>query len=197
LRALNAAPAAAFIEAIVVGDRIRSWVPRVMAGDRLKIQAAQAKAHEAVVRTLTDAVYGKGQLELLDRICATDFVDHDPYPGTPPTLAGFRQGIGLLRAACPGLTFAIEDVITGDDRVAFRGTLSGTQTGSLPGLAPSGRPFRVGTMDIVRLRDGRIAEHWGRIDTAGLRQQVQAAAPAPAVTPAKPAAPAPVSSPRK
>jgi len=188
LRSLNAAPAAAFIEAIVVDGRIRSWVPRVMAGDRLKIQAAQARANEAVVRTVAEAVVGKGQLDLLERLCTTDFIDHDPLPGSPPTVAGYRQGLATLRGACSGLAMSIDDVIAADDRVVVRGVLSGTQTGAINGIPSAGKSFKVGYIDIVRVRDGRMAEHWGRIDTAGLRQQLQ---PAGGGTPA-PSAPAKV-----
>lgn len=36
----------------------------------------------------------------------------------------------------------------------------GTATGSFFG-PPSGRPVVVAVMDVVRMRDGRIVEHWG------------------------------------
>lgn len=179
LRALDAAPVAAFIEAIVVGGKIRSWVPRVAAGDRLKIQAAQAKANEAVVRALTEGVIGKGQVELIDRLCASTFVDHDPFPGALSTLAGFRKSVEAWRGACSGLSLTIDDLLTADDRVVVRGTLSGTQIGPLPGISAGGRSFKVESIDIFRVRDGRITEHWGRIDTAAMKQQL---VPAPAAT---------------
>jgi len=187
LRALDAAPAAAFIEAIVVDGRIRSWVPRISAGDRLKIQTAQARSNEAMIRTLADGVIGRGQLDLLDRLCASGFVDHDPFPGAAPTLAGFRQGVAAWRGACAGLTLSIDDLLTADDRVVVRGTLAGSQTGPLPGIASAGRPFKIESIDIYRIRDGRIAEHWGRIDTAALKQQLTAPA-AEIRPPARPAA---------
>lgn len=177
LRALNAAPVAAFVEAIVVDGRIRSWVPRIMAGDRLKIQGAQAKANEAVAREAVDVIRGRGELAVLDRVCATAFVDHNAAPGAAATAAGLKTRIAAIRSACGGLAVAIEDAIASADRVVIRGTVEGTQTGALPGLPTPGRSFRVGFIDIFRLQDGKVAEHWGQVDAAAMQQQLSPAPP--------------------
>jgi len=181
LRALNAAPVAAFVEAIVVDGRIRSWVPRVMAGDRLRIQAAMAKANEGVAREWIGSVRGQGGLEAIERLCASGFVDHNAAAGAAATRAALKARVAAVRSAFSGQTMSIEDVVVAADRVVIRGTVAGNQTAPLPGLPATGRSFNVGYIDILRLQDGLVVEHWGQVDSATMQQQL-APAPAPSAT---------------
>ncbi|MEJ0057667.1 MAG: ester cyclase [Bacteroidota bacterium] len=45
--------------------------------------------------------------------------------------------------------------------VTTRKILSGTHTGDLLGAPASGKKIEIEVIDIVRLLDGRYAEHWG------------------------------------
>uniref|UniRef100_UPI0004891336 ester cyclase n=1 Tax=Burkholderia sp. WSM2232 TaxID=944436 RepID=UPI0004891336 len=47
------------------------------------------------------------------------------------------------------------------DKVTTRKTISGTHTGSLFGIEPSGQRLTIDVIDIVRVRDGQYVEHWG------------------------------------
>ena len=40
------------------------------------------------------------------------------------------------------------------------------------GVAPTGRPVSLRGINIFRIRDGRIAERWGRLDDLGFLQQL-------------------------
>jgi len=59
------------------------------------------------------------------------------------------------------------------DLVATYKTLTGTHTGDFFGTPPTGRRATILVMDLVRYDGGRIAEHWGVIDMAGLMAQLQ------------------------
>jgi predicted ester cyclase len=52
--------------------------------------------------------------------------------------------------------------------VALRYTASGTYEGSVEGAEPTGRPFNMSSMAMVRVADGVIAEKWVRVDALGL-----------------------------
>jgi predicted ester cyclase len=43
------------------------------------------------------------------------------------------------------------------------------------GAEPTGRSFRVEAMDMLRLENGRIAEHWGLMDSASMAEQLSLA----------------------
>jgi predicted ester cyclase len=60
------------------------------------------------------------------------------------------------------------------ERVAVRGTMSGTQRGEFLGIPASGKQFRVTVIDIIRIVDGKATDHWGASDTATMLQQLGA-----------------------
>jgi predicted ester cyclase len=68
----------------------------------------------------------------------------------------------------------IHDMVAAGDRVAIRATYRGTDKGGfIPGMPATGKPFEMEAIYIVRVDDeGRIAEHWGVVDTIGTMAQL-------------------------
>ncbi len=58
--------------------------------------------------------------------------------------------------------------------VAANFTYSGTHRGAYFGIAPTGRRIVFNSCDILMVRDGLIAAHWGAADIAGLLAQLRA-----------------------
>jgi predicted ester cyclase len=50
---------------------------------------------------------------------------------------------------------------------------SATHTQPLQGIAPTGRRFTLRTIDIWRVENGKLAEHWDIVDYAGLQKQLR------------------------
>jgi len=67
----------------------------------------------------------------------------------------------VLRPALSKLTVTIHDQIAEGDKVTTRKTISGVHTGTLLGIRATGREVSISVIDIVRVEDGRYAEHWG------------------------------------
>ena len=66
------------------------------------------------------------------------------------------------KSAFPDMTFTVELLIESDDLVVSNWTVRGTHTGTaFYDLAPSGEPVTINGTAILRIRDGRIVEHWG------------------------------------
>lgn len=55
----------------------------------------------------------------------------------------------------------IHEQLAEGDKVVTRKTVSGIHSGPLFGLGPTGRAVSIDVIDIVRLENGRYAEHWG------------------------------------
>ena len=51
-------------------------------------------------------------------------------------------------------------------------TATGTMTGELAGMAPTGRCATWDEVHIVRMKDGKAVEHWGVVDAFGMFQQL-------------------------
>jgi predicted ester cyclase len=70
------------------------------------------------------------------------------------------------------LRFEVEDEIAEGDRVVQRVTMSGRHTGPLMGREHTDRTFAVRHLNIWRIADGKIADHWGSRDDLGLLKQL-------------------------
>jgi predicted ester cyclase len=53
-------------------------------------------------------------------------------------------------------------------------TISGTHTGDFMGIPATNKSFEVECMDMIRIEDGKCAEHWGVTDMMSLMQQIGA-----------------------
>lgn len=105
---------------------------------------------------------------------AVDYVDHEPDPSVTTCYADFVASLRALFAAFPDVTYTIEDLASQGDEVWTRTRICGTQTGPFNGIPATGRKICVEAIDIVRIADGLIAEHWGLIDELGLLRQLGA-----------------------
>ncbi|HEX6030281.1 MAG TPA: ester cyclase [Tepidiformaceae bacterium] len=117
-------------------------------------------------------VVSGGKTELIDELCAPDFVDHDPLPGTSADLAGIKEFVAQIRAAFPDLQVSVDDLIGEGDRLAVRSTMRGTHEGDFMGIPGSGKKVEVSNYDFVRFENDQAAEHWGVIDSAALMEQL-------------------------
>jgi predicted ester cyclase len=65
-----------------------------------------------------------------------------------------------VRQGFPDAHVEAAAIIADGDLVSFRLDGSGTHLGPLLGVAPTGRTVRIRGIHHVRIRDGRIVEHW-------------------------------------
>lgn len=100
------------------------------------------------------------------------WVGYHPFAGPAPDPELIGRGTAALRAAFPDLRVIEAASISEGDRAAFRWVMSGTQRGEFLGVAPTGKRVEAMGMDIVRLSEGKIAEHWGEFDAIGLLRQL-------------------------
>lgn len=117
-------------------------------------------------------VMSEGKTEVIDELCAPDFVDHDPLPGTTADLAGLKDFVAQIRAAFPDMQVTADDIVAEGDRLAVRSTLRGTHEGDFMGIPGSGKKVEVSNYDFVRFENDQAAEHWGVIDSAALMEQI-------------------------
>lgn len=125
-----------------------------------------------IVIDFIDAVFNRHEVEESTRYFAPDFVENDPWPMQPPTVEGFLAGTRDFLAGFPDARCEIDEVMEAGDRVIVRSRLVGTNTGPFMGAPPTGRRVDVKGIDIVRVAAGRLTEHWGLFDAAGMMMQL-------------------------
>ena len=129
--------------------------------------------NKSIVRRWIEEGWNKGNVSVIDQFYAPDVVQHDPGSPMPVTSsAALKQYVGVFLTAIPDLHFEIDDLIAEGDKVVWRFTSRGTQTGPLLNLPPTGKSSIVTGMVFFRLTDGKIAEVWVNIDNLGLLQQL-------------------------
>ncbi|HEY5066540.1 MAG TPA: ester cyclase [Xanthobacteraceae bacterium] len=110
---------------------------------------------------------------------ADDYVNHQVSAAAPKPAAGVtaKQGtVGYFAArlkGIPDLSVAIEASLASGDMAAASFVYTGTHRGAYFGVAPTGKSLRFTSCDIFRIRDGKIAEHWGMGDIAGTLAQLK------------------------
>jgi steroid delta-isomerase-like uncharacterized protein len=127
--------------------------------------------NKAVVRRYYEEILGAGNVQLLDEIAVPEYDEHDPVPGQDGGLDGLKQRVEMLRNAFQP-RFTLEDMIAEGDRVVVRWTNRGTHVGEFMGIPPTGRAFCIPGIDIHRLSNGRLAEHWHVVDLFSQFQQL-------------------------
>lgn len=117
---------------------------------------------KAVVRRFNEQVIAGGDRAAFDTLMAPGFVNRSAPPGAPTGPESMWNTFeNVLRPALAGLTVTIHDQVGEDEKVTTRKTISGTHVGPLLGVEATGKPVSIDVIDIVRVEDGRYAEHWG------------------------------------
>jgi steroid delta-isomerase-like uncharacterized protein len=128
---------------------------------------------DTVLRRLINEGFSGGRLEVADELIAPDVIEHQDYgPGHAPGAEGVKAVMASLRRAFSDFRLDIEDMAVDGDVAWARNVATGTNDGSFMGHPPTGQPMRIDVIDVVRVRDGRIVEHWGVPDRLGVLRQL-------------------------
>lgn len=120
-----------------------------------------ARTPVGVLREHLTELWGHGRLELAADLYAPDVVDHMPFPGQRPGVAGMLEVVRAIHLGFPDLEFTLHGVhAVGPDRALDVWTFRGTHRGEALGVPPTGRSVEFRGMDLVRVAGGRIAEVW-------------------------------------
>jgi predicted ester cyclase len=93
----------------------------------------------------------------------------EPTPMDSEAWTGFLSG---FVEAFSDLHITVEDAVGDGDLVAQRVHFTGTHTGEFQGLPPTHRNVTFSGLELNRLVDGRVVEHWFQMDSLTLLQQL-------------------------
>ena len=145
---------------VTIGSTARQAAPGRETTDATPSPASHAEALKAVVRRNTEQVQGAGDFALFEELFDDDFVDHTAQPGTTADRAGVRVLYNRPRAAFPDFRPETHWQTTDGDIVTTYKTYHGTRQGGFL-IAPNGKTIQFETVDAMRVRDGKITDHWG------------------------------------
>ncbi len=148
--------------------------------------AVVAAGLAAVPRRAHAADTGEAYNRLLDRyLAAVNAHDTSTFPeiftdayvqhsgrspsGLQAQIANFQR----IFDNWPDFQSRFEDRIFGADKIVVRTTFTGTHAKTVLGFAPTGKKVSWGAIDIWRVENGKLAEHWDMVDVAGLQKQLR------------------------
>ncbi|WP_448044294.1 ester cyclase [Bradyrhizobium liaoningense] len=163
-----------FAVGAVVGLAIISGalVPRAHAEAPSKQSTVETKVKDpkSVLAALGASVFAKKDFSKLDELVREDYIQHNPL--VAQGIKGFREFFEAWFKAVPDFKYNLKKVVAEGDLVWAYGTYSGTQTGDWLGISATGKAYTFDAVDIFRVENGRLAEHWDVLDTYGLFKQL-------------------------
>ncbi len=128
--------------------------------------------NKTLVRRLMEDDISQGNEAVADEIIAPDFFDHTNPPGMQHGIVGHKAVVRLFRTSFPNMRWEIEDIQTDGDKVVIRTMMHGTHIGEFFGISPTNKQVCASGIHVLRIANGKIAEHWGNNDDLGMMQQL-------------------------
>lgn len=121
-------------------------------------------------------VVESGDFALIDELALESYVDHEEgLPGQPPGREGIKYFVKTMRTAFPDIKVKeVTPSLSSGNLEACHVVLTGTHRGELAGVQPTGKHVEFDCTDIIRVEDGKVAEHWGTTDNMSIMRQIGA-----------------------
>jgi len=118
--------------------------------------------NKAIVTRFNRECIEDGNLNSFNELLAHDVVNHAAPAGTPAGPASMIYFImEVLRKGFPHIHVEILDQVAENDKVTTRKILHATHAGEFMGIPATNKKVAIKVIDIIRLKDGKYAEHWG------------------------------------
>lgn len=141
------------------------------------------ETNKAIVRRFIEEVQNQHHLNIVGEIMDPHMIDHfyDAQGMSRPENAveTFKAFYSNMLAAFSDLRVTIHQMLAEGDKVVTHKTFHGTHQGVFRGMPPTGKKITVDVMDIFRIVDGKIVEHWAVVDWLSMMQQLGAVPKAP------------------
>jgi predicted ester cyclase len=114
-----------------------------------------------------------GWEKVWDQLVSPNLIHH--FNSAPKPIIGleankeFNKG---LFQGFPNINQKIEDVIVEGNKVVYRTTIEGTNTGEFLGTPPTGKSVKVNDFTLLRISGGRIVEMWYETNLLEVMQQL-------------------------
>lgn len=104
----------------------------------------------------------------------TDYLAHAPASIETAALDSdaWVEFLGAFLEGFPDLHLEVLDSSADEGTTAQRILFTGTHTGTFRGLPPTGREVEFSGLEINRMVDGKVAEHWFQLDAVTLFEQL-------------------------
>ena len=132
-------------------------------------QASELTPKEVLAKFGAD-IFVKKDFSKLDQWMREDYIQHNPL--VKQGRQGFKDFFQAWFKASPDFKYELKQIISEGDRVWAYGTYSGTHKGDWLGIPATGKAYKFNAVDIFRIENGQLAEHWDVMDVYSLFKQI-------------------------
>ena len=126
--------------------------------------------NKALVQRFYEEIINQRNIAAIDQFVPPGGAVNHTVPAGMPQQG--NQMIGLYLAAFPDAQATVEELLADGDKVVARVSIRGTHQGAFRGIAPTGKPIALLGINIFRIANGKIVEHWGLLDRLSALQQL-------------------------
>jgi predicted ester cyclase len=130
--------------------------------------------NKALVQRFFEEVINQRNLTALDQFVSPTAVNHTVPSGLPKDPS---QLLSLHLNAFPDVKATVVDLLADGDKVVAMVSYRGTQQGAFRSISPTGKPITVMGINIFRIVNGKMEEHWGLADRLSALQQLGVVTP--------------------
>lgn len=132
--------------------------------------------NKRIVRNFYEEVFHRRDLSVADRFMHNDYIQHNP--DADQGITGFIDFHKGFFDAVPDFCATVIQMVAEGDLVYVYNRITGTHTGEgFLNHPPTGNKIAFDAVDMFRLREGKLCEHWDVADTRALFTQVGAIRP--------------------
>jgi len=125
----------------------------------------------SVIRKFVEEGFGNADLYIIDHLMSENCIEHQF--GMSGQKEGLKKAVLSLKLAFTDLDYELIRYCTDGNIVWVHYKATGTHTGPFMGNEATGRKFSIDVMDVVRIDEGQITEHWGVPDRFALLTQLR------------------------
>jgi predicted ester cyclase len=131
--------------------------------------------NKAIVVRFNKEFIEQGNENAFNELLSINVINHSAPAGTPNGKDSFYFFLNkVLRKGFPNLTVEIQEQIAERDLVTTRKKIRATHSGEIFGIPPSNKEVEINIIDIIRIQDGKYAEHWGQSNFDEVLKQISA-----------------------
>jgi predicted ester cyclase len=146
---------------------------RVGKEEAAAVSSEAQEKNKALVRRFLEEIHTKGNLDVIDELLSSDFVDRSLMPGQEGDREGYKRSMAEIMAPWSHTRLIIDDQIAEGDKVLTRITLRGFHDrGEFLGMAPTGKEWDLTSMMVNRIAGGKIVEEWSEGSTDPWQQRL-------------------------
>lgn len=129
-----------------------------------------AEMNKAKTRQFYDVIFNQHKAEMMDQFLDAKAVDHDMPAGA--TTAQIKEMMKDWLTAFPDFSIKVLQIAADGDLVMCRYEQAGTFKANFMGIAPTNKKFKITAVDVIRLSNGKMVEHWSEWDHGAFFQQL-------------------------